>query len=101
VAQLTQLTKKDQPLSWGVDVENAFQSLKSFFIFAPLLIHVDLSKPFVLEMDAFDFIVGTIFSQFGEDNLFHLVNFCFCKFIPMEINYKIYDKEFLAIVDAF
>jgi hypothetical protein len=51
VAQLTQLTRKDQPFSWGVDVENSFESLKASFTITPLLIHVDLSKPFVLETD--------------------------------------------------
>ncbi len=86
MAQLTQLTRKDQPFSWGVDVENSFESLKASFTIAPLLIHVDLSKPFVLEMDAFDLIVGAICSQFGEDNFFHHVNFFSFKFSPTEIN---------------
>jgi hypothetical protein len=52
-------------------------------------------------MDTFNFIVGAIFSQFGEKNFFHLVNFRSRKFSPTKINYKIYHKEFLAIVDAF
>jgi hypothetical protein len=29
---------------------------------APLLIHVDPSKPFILEMDAFDFALSAILS---------------------------------------
>jgi len=32
VAFLTQLTRKDQRFSWGVEVDNAFQSLKGFFL---------------------------------------------------------------------
>jgi hypothetical protein len=28
---LTWLIRKDQPFSWGVEVENAFQSLKDYF----------------------------------------------------------------------
>jgi hypothetical protein len=52
-------------------------------------------------MNAFDFVVSVIFSQLGENNIFHLVGFCSHKFSPMEINYKIRDKELLAIVDAF
>ncbi len=68
---------------------------------APLLIHVDPSKPFILEMDAFDFALSAILSESEEDNLLNLVGFHFCKFSPLEINYEIHDKDFFAIVDAF
>jgi hypothetical protein len=68
---------------------------------APLLIHANLSKPFVLEMDAFDFALGVVLSRLGVDNLFHLIGFRFCKLSPIKINYEIHDKELLAIVDAF
>jgi hypothetical protein len=95
------LTRKDQPFPWGVEVENAFQSLKTYFMTAPLFIHADLSKPFVLEMDAFDFTLGVMLSQPGENNIFHLVGFHSHKFSFAKIDYKIHDKELLAIVDAF
>jgi hypothetical protein len=84
------LTKKDQPFSWGVEVVNVFQSLKTFFMTATLLIHPDLSKPFVLETEISDFLVGDMLSQLGKNNLLHLVGFCFCKFSLMEINYDIF-----------
>jgi hypothetical protein len=45
VTPFTRLIKKDQPFSWGVEVENAFQFLKVFFMIAPLLI---LANPFNL-----------------------------------------------------
>jgi hypothetical protein len=66
--------------------------LKVFFTIAPLLIHANPSKPFILDMDAFDFSIGVVFSQLKKDNLFHLVGFCFCKFSLIEINYEIHDK---------
>jgi hypothetical protein len=51
----------------GVEVEIAFQFLKASFIIALFLIHVDLSKLLkFLEMDAFDFALGVVLSQFGE-----------------------------------
>jgi len=65
------------------------------------LIHVNPSKPFVLEMDASDFAASAILSQLEEDNLFHLISFGSCKFFLTEINYEIHDKELLAIVDVF
>jgi hypothetical protein len=51
-------------------------------------------------MDAFDFAIGVVLSKLGEDNLLHLVDFCFCKLSPMHINYKIHDKKNLTIVDT-
>jgi hypothetical protein len=47
--------------------------LKASFTIAPLLIHVNPSKPFVLEMNGFDFAIGIILSQLEEDNLLHHV----------------------------
>jgi hypothetical protein len=40
------------------------------------LIHVDLSKPFVLKTDAFDFALSVVLSQLGEDNFFIKFKFC-------------------------
>jgi len=101
VTPFTRLIWKDQPFSWGVEVENGFQSLKASFSMTSLLIHVDFSKPCVLEMDASEFALGAILSQPREDKLLHLVGFHPCKFFPTKINYEIHDKEVLAIVDAF
>jgi hypothetical protein len=79
------LIRKDQPFSWGVEVKNAFQFLKVFFTNAPFLIHVDLAKPFVLEINAFDFALNVVFSQLGKDNRFHPIGFCSHKFSPTMI----------------
>jgi hypothetical protein len=68
---------------------------------APFFIHANLSKPFNLEMDAFGFAIGVIFSQLGKNNIFHLVNFCFRKFSLLKINYEIHDKKIITFVDAF
>jgi hypothetical protein len=65
------------------------------------LIHANLSKPFVLETDAFDFTLGVILSQLKEDNLLHPVGFHSHKFSLVKINYENHDKELLAIMDAF
>jgi hypothetical protein len=67
----------------------------------PLLIHVDPFKPFVLEANASNFVIGAVLSQLGKDNLLHLVNFHFRKFSFTKINYQIHDKKLLAIIDAF
>jgi hypothetical protein len=80
----------------GVEVDNAFQSLKASFIIAPLLIHVDPSKPFVLEMDTSNFTIGVVLSQLGENNLLHPFGFLSHKFSLVKINYEIHDKNFYS-----
>jgi hypothetical protein len=50
------------------------QSLKASFRTAPLLIHVNTSKPFVLETNVFNFAIGVVLSQLGKYNLLHHVN---------------------------
>jgi len=65
------------------------------------LIHVDPSKLFFFKTNSYDITLGVVLSQPGKNNLFHPINFLSCMFFLAEINYKIHDKELLAIVDAF
>jgi hypothetical protein len=89
---ITCLPRKDQPFSWGVEAENAFQSLKASFTTISFFIHANLSKPFVLETNTFDFALGAVFLQPERDNLLHPFDFCFRKFFLVKINYEIHDK---------
>jgi hypothetical protein len=75
--------------------------LKISYIIAPLLIHEDLSRPFILDMDSFDFALNAILSHIKAYNFFHLIGFHFHKFFPTKIKYEIHDKEILVIMDVF
>jgi len=55
----------------------------------------------IIETDASDFTIGAILSQWDEERRLHPVAFHSRKLQPAEINYKIHDKELLAVVDAF
>jgi hypothetical protein len=68
--------------------------LKASFIIAPLLIHADFFKPFILEVDAFNFVINLVLSQLRKNNLFHRIGFCSHKFSLVE-SYKIHDKKLL------
>ncbi len=93
MAPFIYLIQKDQPFSWAIEVDNAFQYLKVSFTTTPFFTHVEPSKLLSWEMDDFDFAIGTKFSQLGEVNIFHPINFRSCRFFPTKINYKIHDKE--------
>jgi hypothetical protein len=101
VMPLTELTQKNKPFTWNANATKAFDALKQAFTSAPILMHADLSKPFIIEADASDFALGSILSQTADDGKLHPVAFHSRKFEAAEINYEIHDKELLAIVDSF
>ena len=58
-APLTLLLKKGVVWRWRKDIEQAsFDRLKRVVAHAPVLMHTDVSKPFVIVSDASDFAVG-------------------------------------------
>lgn len=57
---LTQLTSDKLAFNWTDTEEKAFTELKQSFTKAPVLIHPDFSKPFVLETDASNFANGAV-----------------------------------------
>jgi hypothetical protein len=54
-----------------------------------------------METDASDYAIGSILSQYDNNNVLHPIAYYSRKLKPAEINYEIYDKEMLAIVDSF
>jgi hypothetical protein len=68
---------------------------------APILTHFDLHRKYIVETDASDFALCGTLSQTTEDKKLHPNAFHSRKFSPAEINYEIYDKELLTIVDCF
>jgi RNase H-like domain found in reverse transcriptase/Reverse transcriptase (RNA-dependent DNA polymerase)/Integrase zinc binding domain/Chromo (CHRromatin Organisation MOdifier) domain/Retroviral aspartyl protease len=101
VSPLTNLTKKNIKFVWTPTCETAFSQLKKAFTSAPVLRHIDPNREFILETDASDFALGSVLSQYDDENVLHPVAFHSRKFTAPEINYEIYDKELLAIVNSF
>jgi len=85
---------------WGREQEEAFEELKRRFTTAPILSHVYPGRKTVVEMDASDFALGCVLSQYQGRRL-HPVAFHSRKLISAERNYEIHDKELLAIMEAF
>ncbi|PTQ26556.1 hypothetical protein MARPO_0998s0001 [Marchantia polymorpha] len=100
-APLTALTSKYKLFLWNSNSQFAFDTLKSAFSSSKDLLHPDPMRPFIVEADALDFALGTILSQTVPDGFLHPVAFYSQKLTSVEINYKVYDKELLAIIRAF
>jgi len=96
---LSDLTKKDSTWTWGKEQQNAFEVLKKAFTMAPVLRIPNDKDPFKLSTDASNFTTGAVLSQKDiQTNLWHPVAF-FSKLLDVyERNYKIYDKELLAVI---
>jgi hypothetical protein len=75
--------------------------LKKSFISAPILHQFDPERKIVVEIDASNLIVARVLSQYDDRNILHPLTYFSRKHSPAEINYEIYDKELLAIIQAF
>jgi hypothetical protein len=79
----------------------SFEKLKHCFTTIPILTYFNLYHECIVETDASDFTLGGTLSQTAEDKKLQLNPFHSRKFSLAEINYKIHNKELLAIVDCF
>ena len=55
----------------------------------------------IMKIDTFNYINNSVFSQIVDDKLLYLIAFFSKNFNSAEYNYKIYDKEQLAIMRCF
>jgi len=98
---LFDLTQKDPEWKWGAEEQSAFDSLKEQIMTALILALLDNTQPFRVEADNLDFATGAVLSQQSqEDNNWHPVAFLSKSLSLVEQNYKIHNKEMLAIVRA-
>ncbi|KAF5701029.1 reverse transcriptase domain-containing protein [Fusarium globosum] len=98
---LTELTKKDTPFRWNSKAQQAFEQLKEAITSEPVLIMFNPDRQVELETDASDFALGGQVGQRDDNKVLHPIAFYSYKMHGAELNYPIYDKEFLAIVNCF
>ena len=96
---LTNLTKKDQPFRWDDKHQYAFETIKEAFANSKVLQIFDPELPTEVETDVSNGALGACLGQ-QKDKKLVPVAFYSRKLAPAELNYKIHDKELLAIVDA-
>jgi len=86
---------------WSGKEQTTFEDLKTAVTTAPVLVSPQKSDPFRIEVNSSDFATRAVLSQQSiTDRKWHPVAF-YSKFLSsMEWNYKIHDKEMLAIIHA-
>jgi len=101
VIPLTCLTQKDIPWKFDSSCQDAFNSLKKTFTSTLILTHWIPNAQLIVETDASDYALAAILFIVDKDNEVHPVAFHSHTFTAVELNYDIYDKELLAIFEAF
>ena len=98
VLPLIALTKKNQPFIQTPNTKDSFQHLKRIFTIEPTLVQFDYNKPTRVEANSSGQCIGGILLQPNSNSLFLPYAFFSKKLSLAEYNYKIYNKEILAIV---
>ena len=101
---LNAMTKKKamkKHFAWTNDCKRAFQELKNCVYKVPILCHFESIKQYFVETDLSDYINAGVLFQLDDKDMLYLVAYFFRKIAPTECNYKIYDKELLAIIWYF
>ena len=66
-----------------------------------ILRHYNLNLKIIVETDTSDYVSEGILSQYNKNGVLHLIAYFFKKHNSAECNYKIYNKELMAIVCMF
>lgn len=98
---LSSLTSSKVPCMWSPAADRAFRDLKHRFTTAPILVHPDPSRQFVVEADASDVGAGAALSQCSSMDLkLHPCAFFSHRLNAMERNYDVGNCELLMMKTA-
>ena len=84
---------------WEKEHQRAFKELKEKITSQPVLVLPKREGKFRVETDASEYTIGGVLSQ-EQEGKWKPIAFLSRTMQPAERNYKIYDKELLAIVEA-
>jgi len=97
-ALLYVLVRKEQKWKWERKQEEAFEKLKTVFTTEPILAILDINREMRVEADASDYVTGGVLLTKYEDGKWRPVAFISKLLNAMEQNYKIHNKEMLAVI---
>ena len=97
---LIALTRKDVIFAWGHNCKEVFKELVYRLTIALILAIFNPERETILETNVLDYTVDACLTQKGDDNKIRTVAFYSYKMMRPELNYDIYDKELLAVVEA-
>ena len=96
---LCNLLEKDATFVFDESCLRAFEMIKEKLVSAPIVIDLDLSKPFEIMCDASDYAIGAILGQ-KREKMFRAVYYSSRTLNDAQINYTTTENEMLAEVFA-
>jgi len=100
-APLYVLVRKEQKWKWEKEQEEAFGKLKKVFTMEPVLAIPDIDGEMKVEANASDYVTGEVLLMRCEDGKWRPVAFISKSLNTTERNYKIHNKEMLAVIRCF
>lgn len=97
-APLSDCLKTPSKFKLTDEAVKAFENLKVLLTTAPLLVHADFSKPFIINCDASTTGIGGVLSQLDENNIERPIYYFSQKLSPRQRVYSITELECLAAV---
>jgi len=97
---LIQLTQKDTPFVFNNDYIEAFGELKDRLISSPILCHYNPDLKSMLKTDASNRVIAGILLQLYLDGEWYPITFFLKTMDLAKCNYKVYNKEMLAIIQS-
>ncbi len=101
VKSFTQLTRKNTSFVWNEVCVQVFNNLKKQVSSVSVLQHFDFKRQTILKINALNYVKDEILSQYDDENVLHLIVFYSKSIIFAEINYYIYNKKLLVIIQCF
>jgi hypothetical protein len=101
VKSFIQLTRKNTSFVWNEICVQVFNNLKKQVSSISVLRHFDLKWQAILKINALNYVKDEILSQYNDEKVLHSMIFYSKSMIFAEINYHIYDKKLLVIIQCF
>jgi len=89
---------KDCEFNWNSDCQLAFETLQTKISEAPILRGPNWKLPFHISIDASNTALGAVLGQ--KDLMPYAIYYTSKNLTPIELNYIVIEKEFLAVVHA-
>ena len=96
---LHKLTHKNAVFTWSLECQQAFDTLKSALVTAPVLQFPVFDKPFILHTDASNWAVGAVLCQEHEGRE-HAIAYYSRQLTTAECHYSTTEREALAVISA-
>ncbi len=101
VKSFIQLTRKNTSFVWNKVCVQVFDNLKKQVSLTSVLRHFNLKWQAILKIDALNYVKDEILSQYNNKKVLHSMIFYSKSMILAKINYHIYDKKLLIIIQCF